>query len=210
MWRPGFASEEIVHARARSASAAASASTRAYHRGTPRAARPGAGARPRRRLRGHRLSRRRRPMRAQTLRYLREREQVNGVYREALVPVTLMSGERPEVLALTFIVERAHPSYAGRLPLAEQAHLIRGAAGRSGNNIDYLVEHAGASRSARHPRARAGAAADAGRHARGARRRATACAGERGGDGAGVREASGAGAGGSRPRMRGASAIARC
>ena len=31
----------------------------------------------------------------ETLRYLRAREQVNSVYREALVPVTLMSGERP-------------------------------------------------------------------------------------------------------------------
>ena len=37
-----------------------------------------------------------------------------------------------------FLVERAHPSYAGRLALAEQAHFIRGAVGRSGNNIDYL------------------------------------------------------------------------
>ena len=75
----------------------------------------------------------------ETLRYLREREQVASVYREALVPVTLMSGDRPEVMALTFLVERAHPSYAGQLPLAEQAHFIRGAVGRSGNNIDYLA-----------------------------------------------------------------------
>jgi cation transport protein ChaC len=75
----------------------------------------------------------------QTLRYLREREQVGSVYREALVPVTLLTGERPEVMALAFLVERAHPSYAGDLPLAEQAHLIRGGIGRSGNNIDYLA-----------------------------------------------------------------------
>jgi cation transport protein ChaC len=70
---------------------------------------------------------------------LREREQVASVYREALVPVTLLSGDRPEVMALTFLVERAHPSYAGTLSLAEQAHFIRGGAGRSGNNIDYLA-----------------------------------------------------------------------
>ena len=75
----------------------------------------------------------------QTLRYLREREQVGSVYREALVPVTLLTGERPEVMALAFLVERAHPSYAGDLPLAEQAHVIRGGIGRSGNNIDYLA-----------------------------------------------------------------------
>jgi cation transport protein ChaC len=55
------------------------------------------------------------------------------------VSVTLMTAERSEVLALAFLVERAHPSYAGALPLGEQARLIRGAAGRSGNNIDYLL-----------------------------------------------------------------------
>ena len=42
-------------------------------------------------------------------------------------------------MALAFLVERAHPSYAGALSLAEQAHFIRGGAGRSGNNIDYLA-----------------------------------------------------------------------
>jgi cation transport protein ChaC len=50
-----------------------------------------------------------------------------------------MSGERAEVMALTFLVERSHPSYAGRLSLAEQAHFVRGGQGRSGNNIDYLA-----------------------------------------------------------------------
>jgi cation transport protein ChaC len=76
---------------------------------------------------------------AGTLRYLRAREQVIPVYREALVPVTLMTGERAEVMALAFLVERAHPSYAGALPLARQMQLIRGAAGQAGSNIDYLV-----------------------------------------------------------------------
>jgi cation transport protein ChaC len=76
---------------------------------------------------------------ANTLRYLRAREQVIPVYREALVPVTLMTGARLEVMALAFLVERAHPSYAGALPLARQMQLIRGAAGRAGSNIDYLV-----------------------------------------------------------------------
>ena len=84
---------------------------------------------------------------AATLAYLREREQVISVYREALVPVTLMTPERPEVMALAFLVERAHPSYAGRLPLVEQANLIRGATGRSGSNIDYLVSRSRTSRS---------------------------------------------------------------
>jgi len=137
MWRPGFAFAEVVHARLTGWSRAFCIYSR-YHRGSSR--RPGlvlgldrggmceglafrisAGAAP------------------ATLAYLREREQIISVYREALVPVRLMKTGHPEVLALAFLVERAHPSYAGRLPLIEQARLIRGAAGLSGGNIDYLA-----------------------------------------------------------------------
>jgi cation transport protein ChaC len=76
---------------------------------------------------------------ADTVRYLRAREQVSGVYREAHVPIMLMGEPRRGVRALVYIVERAHPSYAGPLPLVSQARLIRGASGRSGNNLDYLI-----------------------------------------------------------------------
>ena len=76
---------------------------------------------------------------AATLAYLRAREQINGVYREAHVAVSLEDSDGEDVLALAFVVERAHPSYAGRLPLAEQARLIRAASGRSGSNVDYLI-----------------------------------------------------------------------
>jgi glutathione-specific gamma-glutamylcyclotransferase len=75
----------------------------------------------------------------ETRRYLRAREQVNGVYRETHVPVQLIKGPHREVMAQTFMVERAHPNYAGRLPLAAQARLIRGAQGKSGGNLDYLI-----------------------------------------------------------------------
>src|SRR5690606_26954008 len=68
-----------------------------------------------------------------------EREQINGVYRDVLAPVALDGTPRLEVFALSHIVERCHPSYAGRLGLAEQACLIRGAHGISGPNLDYLV-----------------------------------------------------------------------
>jgi len=71
--------------------------------------------------------------------YLRAREIVNGVYREAVLPIELDGERSQEVPALTFIVERAHPNYAERLPLAKQARLIRGARGLSGANVDYLV-----------------------------------------------------------------------
>lgn len=76
---------------------------------------------------------------AETRRYLRAREQINGVYREALVPVELDADPPSEVRALTYIVEQAHPNYAHQLPLAMQARLIRGAKGVSGANLDYLV-----------------------------------------------------------------------
>ncbi|MCL4765206.1 MAG: gamma-glutamylcyclotransferase [Hyphomicrobiaceae bacterium] len=77
--------------------------------------------------------------RAQTLEYLSAREQINGVYRDTLVPVALDGEPRREVLALAYIVERRHPSYAGRLGLARQTRLIRGACGISGPNLDYLI-----------------------------------------------------------------------
>ena len=102
-----------------------------------------------------------------TRRYLRARELVNGVYREAFVPVELepkagsdpwppgmreddkgrREGSGPDrVMALAYIVERTHPTYAGRLPLSLQARLIRSGRGVSGANLDYLtstVRHLG-------------------------------------------------------------------
>jgi cation transport protein ChaC len=78
--------------------------------------------------------------RSTVLAYLRERELVNGVYRETLAPVRFIDDAgHPAVLALAYIVERDHPSYTGRLPLRVQAHRIRGARGLSGENLDYLV-----------------------------------------------------------------------
>jgi cation transport protein ChaC len=76
---------------------------------------------------------------AATHRYLRQREQVSGVYRETIVPVQLSKQPQAQVQALAYIVERAHPSYAGQLPLALQSRLIRGAQGLSGSNLDYLI-----------------------------------------------------------------------
>jgi glutathione-specific gamma-glutamylcyclotransferase len=83
---------------------------------------------------------------AETLGYLRGRELINGVYREAHVTVELegqvggaAAASGSEVLALAFIAERAHPNYAHRQPLAIQARLIRGGRGVSGANLDYLV-----------------------------------------------------------------------
>jgi cation transport protein ChaC len=71
--------------------------------------------------------------------YLTEREQVSGAYREAYLPIRLLNEEAERVSALAYLVERHHPNYAGPLPLSVQAHLIKGARGVSGRNIDYLL-----------------------------------------------------------------------
>jgi cation transport protein ChaC len=74
-----------------------------------------------------------------TLAYLREREQVTEVYVEAMKPVSLLDGTARELEALCYIVDRGHPQYAGRLSLERQADLVRSAVGRSGANIDYVL-----------------------------------------------------------------------
>jgi cation transport protein ChaC len=69
--------------------------------------------------------------------YLYERELVTHVY----IPV--VSRIRVDALgvvaALTFVVDRRHIQYAGKLSAAEAARTIRGARGRSGTNPDYFA-----------------------------------------------------------------------
>lgn len=72
-----------------------------------------------------------------TLAYLQAREQVNGVYREEHVAVRLKDGRT--ILAIAYIAERAHPSFAGPLAVSHQAHIIRAARGLSGPNVEYLA-----------------------------------------------------------------------
>lgn len=80
--------------------------------------------------------------RAATLRYLRKRELIYAVYREALVPVDLThtpGHPSKTVWATTYIAERCHPAYAGTLPLHREALLIRRSIGLGGTNLDYLA-----------------------------------------------------------------------
>lgn len=80
--------------------------------------------------------------RAAVLRYLRKREQVSGVYREARVHLDLASGggqSAREVAGTAYVVEPKHPSYTGKMSFFEQARLIRAARGLSGPNVEYLV-----------------------------------------------------------------------
>lgn len=75
---------------------------------------------------------------AATISYLRERELIYGVYRETAVMAQLDGANQRQVNALAYTAERRHPNYAGRMSLQEQALQIRGARGKSGDNLDYL------------------------------------------------------------------------
>lgn len=77
--------------------------------------------------------------RAATIEYLREREQTTHVYREVMRSVWLGNEARQRVSALTYVADRGHVQYAGRLPFDEQLRVIRQGHGRSGNNRDYVL-----------------------------------------------------------------------
>lgn len=80
--------------------------------------------------------------REEVIDYLRARELVTNVYLERMVEVRLEAGEA--VPAVTYVADRAHEQYAGGLDEAAAAAAVRGAAGQSGRNEDYLastIEH---------------------------------------------------------------------
>jgi cation transport protein ChaC len=77
--------------------------------------------------------------RAETVAYLRAREQVTSVYREVTRSVWLENAARERVSALAYVVDRGHGQYAGRLSLAEQLRLVRQGHGQSGANRDYVI-----------------------------------------------------------------------
>lgn len=72
--------------------------------------------------------------------YLREREQVTAVYLERSWPVRFADGA--EASALTYMVDRRHRQYAGKLDEETQFRLVAGAAGQSGANRDYVINTA--------------------------------------------------------------------
>jgi glutathione-specific gamma-glutamylcyclotransferase len=74
-----------------------------------------------------------------TIAYLRGREQTTNVYREVNRSVWLENEARQRVGALTYVVDRGHVQYAGRLSLAEQLRYVQQGHGRSGNNRDYVL-----------------------------------------------------------------------
>lgn len=74
---------------------------------------------------------------AETIAALRAREQVTNVYLERTLPVSLPDGSTVD--ALTYVVDRNHPQYAGRLSLEETLTVVTGSVGRSGRNEDYVL-----------------------------------------------------------------------
>jgi cation transport protein ChaC len=77
--------------------------------------------------------------RSGTVDYLRAREQTTNVYREVMRSVWLGNEARGRVSALTYVVDRGHVQYAGRLSLPEQLRHVQQGHGRSGNNRDYVL-----------------------------------------------------------------------
>lgn len=75
---------------------------------------------------------------AGTLCYLRAREQGTAVYIESKQQVALLDGSERTVGALCFVADRAHPQYAGRLSMEDQARLVAHASGKSGENVEYV------------------------------------------------------------------------
>jgi cation transport protein ChaC len=74
---------------------------------------------------------------------IQAREMVTGVYTLRVLPVTLLPQGRERarrVKAYVFVADPKHAQFAGRLPLALQAGLIRGASGERGTARAYLEE----------------------------------------------------------------------
>jgi cation transport protein ChaC len=81
--------------------------------------------------------------RATVLAYLRERELVTAVYREVWRTIRFPGGARPPARALTYLADRGHVQYAGRLPRERLLEIVRAGEGQAGQNRDYVIATAG-------------------------------------------------------------------
>ncbi len=72
--------------------------------------------------------------------YLWDREMITSIYRLRVVAVRL--GDR-RVRCRTFVVNRGHEEYAGRLPDDEIVQMIRKGVGVTGSNREYLKNTVG-------------------------------------------------------------------
>lgn len=137
MWRPGFAYEEAVPAHLDGERRAFCVQSYVY-RGTPE--KPGlvlgldrGGS-----CRGiaFRVAAAERDA---VLAYLRERELVTNSYIEVERNVRLERAARDYVRAVTYVVDRNHPQYAGDLAREAVLAQVRDSVGKAGSNRDYVL-----------------------------------------------------------------------
>lgn len=69
--------------------------------------------------------------------YLRARELITHVYKERLSRIVLSDGQATE--AVTYVVDRNHEQYAGRLSIDAAVERVCGAVGQAGPNEDYVL-----------------------------------------------------------------------
>ena len=75
--------------------------------------------------------------REEALRYLRERELVTNVYLERTSKISL--ADNRIVDAVTYVADKNHEQYAGRLSVEDAATQVCGAVGQMGPNEDYVL-----------------------------------------------------------------------
>lgn len=137
MWRPGFAFEEAHPAHLEGERRAFCVQSYVY-RGTPE--QPGlvlgldrGGS-----CRG--MAFRVAPeARESVLAYLRERELVTNSYLEVERSIRLERPARDYVRAVTYVVDRDHPQYAGDLSREAVLAQVRDSVGKAGSNRDYVL-----------------------------------------------------------------------
>ncbi|MEN3792911.1 gamma-glutamylcyclotransferase [Fulvimarina sp. MAC3] len=69
--------------------------------------------------------------------YLRARELVTHVYLEKTVSIRLKDGTG--LNAITYVVDRGHSQYGGKISAENAARIVMGAHGRSGPNTEYVT-----------------------------------------------------------------------
>jgi glutathione-specific gamma-glutamylcyclotransferase len=74
---------------------------------------------------------------SETYRYLTEREMITHIYIEKNLGVSLPRSNR-QVQALTYVVDPAHPQYAGHLSRAQKLAHVRQGVGEAGSCVDYV------------------------------------------------------------------------
>jgi len=77
-----------------------------------------------------------------TVKYLRDREQVTSVYIEEMANIIFSENDTDSTTALTYRVDRSHKQYAGQLSLDEQLKYIRQGHGQSGDCKEYVLSTA--------------------------------------------------------------------